>query len=227
MERGESPLAVHFAQINQRDGFFLCARIPDPAFEWARLEGCAVIADHGAQPMAMLRYAARLKGVDFSRIRILDKGAPEQMAAAFRAGEGDYVHLQGPAPQQLALERAGFAVASVGAAMPPVAFSSLCASRGFISSDACRCFTRAFGRAKRWVQHAPAQEVSSALASFFPRVGREALAEAIRAYQEIGCWRGGVEIPRDLYDQALNVLEAAGGVARRHAYDDVCVALPA
>jgi len=226
MERGESPLAVHFAQINRRDGFFLCARVPDPSFEWTRLEGSAVIADHGAQPMAMLRYAARCHGVDWSRVRVIDAGAPEQMAAAFRAGEGDYVHLQGPAPQQLELEGAGFAVASVGAAMPPVAFSSLCASREFISSDACRAFTRAFGRAKQWVQQAPAEEVASRQASYFPNVAQEALAQAIGAYQKLGCWEGGVEIPRDLYEQALNVFEAAGDVARRHAYDDVCVAPP-
>jgi NitT/TauT family transport system substrate-binding protein len=185
-----------------------------------------VIADRGAQPMAMLRYAARCDGVDWSRVHVVDAGAPDQMAAAFRGGEGDYVHLQGPAPQQLEGERAGFVVASVGAAMPPVAFSSLCASREFVSSDACRAFTRAFGCAKRWAQRAPAEEVSAALASFFPNVAREALAAAIRAYQKLGCWEGGVEIPRDLYEQALNVFEADGDIARRHAYDEVCVAPP-
>ena len=226
IERDESPLAVHFAQINQRDGFFLCARAPDPSFEWTRLERRAVIADHGAQPMAMLRYAARCHGVDWSRVRVVDAGAPEQMAVAFRSGEGDYVHLQGPAPQQLEVERAGLVVASVGAAMPPVAFSSLCASREFVSSNACRAFNRAFVRAKRWVQGAPAEEVSAPLASFFPNVAREALAAAIRAYQKLGCWEGGGEIPRDHYEQALNVFEAAGGIARRHAYDEVCVAPP-
>lgn len=226
MEQGESPLAVHFAQINRRDGFFLCSRIPDPSFEWTKLEGRAVIADHGAQPLAMLRYAARCKGLDWSRLRVIDAGAPEQMVTAFRAGRADYVHLQGPAPQQLELERAGFIVASVGAAIPPVAFSSLCASREFVSSDAARAFTRAFGRAKEWVREAPPEEVCARLASFFPRVAREALGAAIDAYQRIGCWEGGVEIPRDLYEQALNVFEAAGGIARRHAYDDVCVAPP-
>ena len=58
MEQGESPLPVHFAQINQRDGFFLVAREPDPAFEWNKLAGQAVLADHAAQPFVMLKYAA-------------------------------------------------------------------------------------------------------------------------------------------------------------------------
>jgi NitT/TauT family transport system substrate-binding protein len=227
MEKGESPLAAHFAQINRRDGFFLVARAPDAAFEWRNLEGRALLADHGGQPMAMLRYAAQGKGVDWSRVRVIDAGGPDRMIAAFRAGSGDYVHLQGPAPQQFEAEGAAYVVASVGEAIPPVAFSSLCASREFISSDACRAFARAFGRAKRWVREAPAEEVASKQASFFPGIEAGILAAAIRAYQNIGCWDGGVEIPRDLYEQALNVFEAAGSIARRHAYDDVCVAPPA
>src|SRR5215831_1920250 len=144
LEKGESPLAVHFAQINRRDGFFLVARHRAPAFEWSELEGKRLIADHGVQPLAMLRYGAKCQGVDWSRIRVIDSGSPEQMVAAFLAGNGDFVHLQGPAPQQLEHDRAGCLVASVGAAMPPVAFSSLCASRDFVSTETCRAFLRAF-----------------------------------------------------------------------------------
>ena len=38
-EKGQSPPAVHFAQINEKDGFFLTARAPDPAFTWDKLRG--------------------------------------------------------------------------------------------------------------------------------------------------------------------------------------------
>ena len=37
LERGVEPLPVHFAQINQRDGFFLVGRQPDAAFDWKKL----------------------------------------------------------------------------------------------------------------------------------------------------------------------------------------------
>ena len=57
LERGLEPLPVHFAQINQRDGFFLLGRMPDAAFDWKKLEGRTLLADHGAQPLAMLKYA--------------------------------------------------------------------------------------------------------------------------------------------------------------------------
>lgn len=222
MERGESPLAVHFAQINMRDGFFLAAREPIESFQWQDLEGHTLLADHGGQPLAMLCYAVKGNGADWKRIRVIDAGSPEQMMEAFRGGAADYVHLQGPAPQQLEHDQAGHVVAAVGEAMPPVAFSSLCASREFIETESCGAFLRAFGNAKRWVREVPAEEVASKQASYFPGIEREVLVSAIDRYQKLGCWDGGIVIPRDLYEQALNVFEAAGEIASRHPYSEVC-----
>jgi len=214
LERGLEPLPVHFAQINQRDGFFLVGRLPDPAFDWKKLEGRTLLADHGAQPLAMLKYAVQHNGVDWKKIKIVDAGTPEAMAAAFQSGQGDYVHLQAPAV-------AGEVVASVGASMPAVAFSSLCCAREFRKTATYRVFLDAYARAREWVRTAPAEEVAAAEASFFPSIAPPALVAAVRLYQELGCWEGGLEIPRDLYEQALNVFQAAGAIAWRHRYEEV------
>src|SRR5271165_3927147 len=48
MELSETGLPVHFAQVNQRDGFFLVAREPDRGFAWSKLASQAVLADHAA-----------------------------------------------------------------------------------------------------------------------------------------------------------------------------------
>src|SRR5262249_44597248 len=57
LEKGQTPPAVHFAQINEKDGFFLTARAADPAFSWDTLRGKRVLVDHGGQPLAMFKYA--------------------------------------------------------------------------------------------------------------------------------------------------------------------------
>jgi hypothetical protein len=57
--------------------------------------------------------------------------------------------------------------------------------------------------------------------SFFPDVRSERLYDAIHRYQALGCWDGGIEIPQDLYEQALNVFQASGGIAWRHRYEEV------
>jgi NitT/TauT family transport system substrate-binding protein len=227
MEQGETPLPVHFAQINQRDGFFLVSRVEDPFFEFKKLEGRTLLADHGLQPLTMLRYAVHYNGADWSKIRVVDSGAPEEIEAAFRAGSGDYVHLQAPAPQLLEQDHVGWTVASVGASMPLVAFSSLCASREFLQTPHYQSFLRAYARAKEWICRAAPEEIAEREASFFPGVSRRALAAAVARYQSLGCWSGGVEIPRDLYEQALNVFEWAGEIQKRHSYEAVCLASPA
>jgi hypothetical protein len=63
-------------------------------------------------------------------------------------------------------------------------------------------------------------------ASFFPEVASPALATAISAYQDLGCWEGPIEIRRDLYAQSLAVFEHAGEVHGRHPYDRVCIVPP-
>lgn len=227
LERGETSDIVHFAQVNQRDGFFLLARAPDPAFAWSRLEGATVLADHGGQPLAMLKYALHRQGVDFGALYVVDAGSSEQMAAAFRAGQGDYVHLQGPAPQQLARDGVGHVVASVGEAIGPVAFSSLCATRAWLASDMARAFIRAYAKARAWVAEAPAEEVAGIEAPFFPEVDCAALTETIAFYQRLGTWQPPLEIPRDAYEVALDVFQHSRLITRRHPYDAVVVPPPA
>src|SRR5215813_7018854 len=46
LSRGIRDIPVHFAQIDQRDGFFLTGRPGTPAFDWNQLEGATVLADH-------------------------------------------------------------------------------------------------------------------------------------------------------------------------------------
>ena len=213
-ERGVEPLPVHFAQINQRDGFFLVGRHPDPAFEWKHLEGRTLLADHGLQPLAMLKFAVCHNGTNWDKIQVVDAGTPEKMAVAFKAGRGDYVHFQAPIG-------AGVVVASVGASMPPVAFSSLCCTREYQKTPQYREFLRVYRSAREWVRTAPAEEVVATSASFFPGISPEILTDAIQRYQTLGCWGGGIEIPRDLYEQALNVFQSARAIAWRHRYEEV------
>lgn len=51
--------------------------------------------------------------------------------------------------------------------------------------------------------HGSGRGVARAEAGFFEEYSIEALTAGIQRYQAVGCWEGGVEIPRDLYEQAL------------------------
>jgi NitT/TauT family transport system substrate-binding protein len=217
LDKGVTGIPVHFALINRRDGFFLSARRAYPKFRWSVLEGRTVMADHGSQPLAMLRYAAAHNGVDWDFVKAVDRGNPSQMFAAFRAGEGDYVHLQGPG----ALE-AGDTVVSVGSSMPEVAFSTVCCAPGFVGTEGYARFVEAFAKAREWVQNSAAAEVGRSVAGFFPESDPAVVEESIRRYQAVGCWRGPAEITEALYEQALNVFEAAGALSQRYPFSACC-----
>jgi NitT/TauT family transport system substrate-binding protein len=138
--KGEPPPYRHFALLNARDGFFLAARDRAIPFTWRSLEGRTVLVDHFFQPHALFRAALRLQGVEEAQVRIVDAGDVASIEAAFRAGVGDFVHMQGPAPQQLEREGLGRVVASVGAAVGPLAFSSLCARPEWLQTEVARAF---------------------------------------------------------------------------------------
>lgn len=225
LQRGQPPPAVHFAQINEKDGFFLTARAADPRFTWDKLLGRRVLVDHGGQPLAMFRYACHRRGVDLAAIRAVDIPSG-QMDQAFRKGEGDYVHQQGPAPQQLEHDGVGHIVASVGDAIGPCAFSSLATTREWLGTDAARRFMRAYRKARAWVIATPAERIAEAEASFFPDVHRAVLTATIAAYQRLGCWTPHVEITREAFEATLDVFRHAGLITKRHRYEDVIAPPP-
>ena len=225
LEKGQTPPAVHFAQINEMDGFFLTGRAPDAAFSWGKLRAKRVLVDHGGQPLAMFKYACHRRGLDFGSIQALNVPS-DQMDAAFRKGDGDYIHQQGPAPQQLEHDGAGHVVASVGQAIGPVAFSSLAATRAWLGTDAARRFTRAYRRARAWLLATPAAEVAKAEASFFPEIAPAVLAATIAYYQKLGCWTPHVEITRPAFEATLDVFQHSKLITKRHRYEDVIAAPP-
>ncbi len=226
LEQGKQPPAVHFAQVNEKDGFFLTARKPDPDFSWDKLKGKKVLVDHGGQPLAMFRYACFKKGLDFGAIQALNVPF-DQMDTAFREGQGDYIHQQGPAPQQLAHDGVGHIVASVGDAIGPCAFSSLAATREWLRTDAASRFMRAYRKARAWVINAPAGEIAEAEASYFPGVGRDVLTATIATYQKLGNWTPHVEITRPAFEVTLDIFQRAGLITKRHRYEDAIAPPPA
>src|SRR5581483_2822617 len=72
LEKGNKPPALHFAQINEKDGFFITARKPDPSFTWDKLTAADILIDHGGQPLAMFKYACHKKGVDFKKVKAVN-----------------------------------------------------------------------------------------------------------------------------------------------------------
>jgi len=203
-------------------------RRPEPDFTWDRLRGRTVLVDHFFQPLAMFRYALHRRGVDVAALEVIDTGGVEAIERAFRDGIGDYVHLQGPAPQQLEHEGIAHVVAAVGDAVGPVAFSSLCANRAWLATDMAHAFMRAYRHAREHAIVAPADGIAALLreAGFFPAIDPVVLAGTVGAYQRLGCWTPDPAISPESYERLLDVFLFSGLITRRHPYAAAVVPPP-
>lgn len=225
LEKGEKPKALHFAQINEKDGFFITARKPDPNFTWDKLLKGEVLVDHGGQPLAMFKYACHKMGIDFTRMNAVDLPS-DKMDGAFRGGRGDYIHQQGPAPQQLEHDGVGHVVASLADAIGPCAFSSLAATPEWLKTDAAHRFMRAYRKGRAWLLATPAAEVARVEADFFPTIDQKVLTNTIGVYQKLGNWSPHVEITRAAFDATQDIFMHAKLTTKRYAYEDVIAQPP-
>jgi NitT/TauT family transport system substrate-binding protein len=224
LEKGGQPPAMNFAQINQRDGFFIASRKPDQDLG-SLLQGKLMYV-HGGQPEAMLRYALHKNGMDLSRVTSINAGTTEEMLNAFRAGQGDFFHEQAPYPHQLEHEGVAQVVASVGALIGPVSFSTLAATPEWLARPEAVKFMRAYRKARVWARSAPPAEVAARLETLFPGTARAALVRGIEAYQRLGCWDGDVTIDAAHYEAALDVFQHSRSVSKRYPMSQVVVPPP-
>ncbi len=225
LEQAKTCEIVHFAAINNRDGFYLTARQAEKAFHWSDLEGREVLVDHLFQPHACLRYAMFLHGADFDKVKIIDAGNVQQMDQAFRHGQGEFVHQQGPAPQQLAHEGLGNIVAAVGDAIGPLAFSSLCATRQWLQSDMAQAFLYAYQQAMLDVIALPADRIAAKIHDFLPDIDHNVLVQTIDDYKKLQTWQADITINRTAYENLLKVFLHNGYISQPHAYENCIVTL--
>ena len=223
LERGEQPKSRHFALINNMDGFFLSGRQADDNFSWSSLEGADVIVHHGGQPMTMFKYACYKAGIDITKINIIDAGNAQEMDLAFRSGQADYIHQQGPLPQQLEADGIGHVLTALGPMVGACAFSSLAAMPAWIKSDEGRAFCRAYAKSRKYISSTPAAEIAKAQNPLFPKIEENVLKHCIQSYQEMGCWPENMQISEEGFEAMLDIFAFDGKISRRHSYDEICM----
>ncbi len=227
LNSGETPKTVHFAQVNEMDGFFLTGREADPDFSWDKLEGSDVVIFGGGQPLMMFKYACHKAGIDFDKINAITPGGAADIDKAFRDGQGAYVQQQGPFPQQLEADGVGHVVAQVGPQIGPCGFSSLAALPAWLETDMAKAFMRAYRKTRLYMNETPAAEIAKAEKPYFPKIDETVLADCIGTYQKLGCWTPHAEITQEAYEVTLDIYEYNGLLNERYAYEQVCALPPA
>ncbi len=217
----------HFAQVNSRDGFFIASRKPYNDFSWQDLIGKTILVDHFFQPLAMFRYALHKQNINESDLNIIDAGDVKQMDTAFRDGQGDFVHQQGPSPQQLEADGVAQVVASVGDAIGPVAFSSLCAHQDWLHTDMATAFFAIYQQALQQCNEESSQSLARQLQAygFLTEIDFSVLASTIATYQALGCWNHQGHIEAEEFAALLEVFSHSGLLQQCPSYEQLITRL--
>ena len=221
VDRGGPPI-VHFAIVNDRNGFYLVRRAAHPRFAWRDLEGRTVISFGGAPtPYQCMLSVLRREDVDPDRVTFVrDLDVPAAIAA-FKAGRGDFLECGPPVVDRLVAEGAGHLVASMGVATGPVPFSSLMATAERLQRDRATFvrLVRAFHAAQRRVAFAAADEIARIIAPALPDIEEALLARIVARYRAQGTWPDDPRLDRPGYERLQEILLTGGFIKSRHAYE--------
>jgi NitT/TauT family transport system substrate-binding protein len=214
----------HFAEVCSRNAFFLLSRRPEPRFRFADLIGKTVLGFLEAPtPWQCLLTVLRRHAVDPARVRIERERPMLEAAAAFRAGEGDYLETTQPIVETLVREGAAHIAVSMGEATGPLPFTSYMAAPTLLAREpeTILRFTRAVYRTQRWLAGRLAGEVAAVVADEYSEVPAPLLEAAIARYQRQDTWARDPVLRRPGYDTLQNILLSGGFIRRVHRYRDL------
>lgn len=222
-DRG-GPFLPHFAEVNQRNGFFLLSRDARPAFAWADLVGKTVISFAEAPtPWQCMLTVLRSHGVDPRTVTIERTRPLPEALAAFSAGHGDFFETGQPFTEQLLGEGVAHLAASMGEATGPVPFSSFMTTVRFLRDErhVVLAFTRALSQAQRWIAGADAKEIADLIAPAFPDIAPEIRRRAVARYLGQDTWSQDPLIRQPGYEYLQRILLDGGFITRAHRYEDL------
>jgi NitT/TauT family transport system substrate-binding protein len=222
-----SPM-VCFCEVAARDPFFLVGKADhlkgDPStFRLADLTRLKIgTVSEVPTPWLCLQHDLRLQGVDPMQIdRVTGRTMADNLEALGR-GELDVVQMFEPYVS-MGL-RDGAAILYAANSRGPTVYTTFLASRDSIRRNraAFDAMVRATRRTLAWVAEHSADELTDAVAPYYPHVAREFLASSLRRYRDAELWARSPEVSRQGFARLADSLKSGGFVSRLHAYAD-CV----
>jgi len=219
-DRGEHGIPVHFARVNDRDGFFLLGR--EPAFDWTDLLGRRLIVFAEAPtPWQVLRAMLLGKGLDPDRIQVVADVPIDAVAMAFRNGIADFALTQAHVAEELT--RAGDAVIlrAMAEEVGALPYSSYYCAPDYLelAPEVIAGVARAHAATMRWIRAHTGDEIWDTIRPAFADGDAELLRAATVRYKALGTWDSDTTLPLPSYDALATAMKAGGLVRRVAPYD--------
>ena len=214
-----------FGQLTKRDGSFLVAREPDPDFEWSHLKGKEILAGRrGGVPAMTFEYVLKNNNLfDGTDLTLNYDVAFNLMTSAFEGGTADYCTMFDPVAYEYEAAGKGYVVASVGEASGEIPYTCFMAKESWIKKHETQTigFLRAVTKAIKYINETENSVIGEKLTSYFEGTSATSLTASVKRYKEIDAWVTNMAMTKDSFTRLQDVIDNAGELERRVAFDDL------
>lgn len=225
-QEGATDPVVNFAQLTQRAGNFLVAREEMPDFKWEVLKGEKVLGGRkGGMPEMVFEYILKKNSIDPQKDLIIDQSIDFGSTAAAFTGDDSAAYTVEFEPSATILEKegAGYVVASLGEASGYVPYTSYSAKASYMKEnpEIIQKFTDALQKGMDYVQSHTPEEIAEVIAPQFKETDLETITAIVKRYYDQDTWKENLIFEKDSFELLQDILEDAGELTDRAAYEDL------
>ncbi|MCZ8513082.1 ABC transporter substrate-binding protein [Paenibacillus filicis] len=219
-QQGSDDPVIDFMQLTQTDGTFLVARKPlQGTFDWSVLKGTTFLGQRkGGMPQMAGEFTLKKHGINPQKdLNLIQNVEFANIPTAFASGTGEYVQLFEPQATMFEKQGKGYVIASFGVESGKLPYTVFMAKKSFIDKNASSTqkFANAVQKAQNWVQASSVEEITDAIASFFPDTDKDIIKGVVKRYKEQGSFATDGIIDDAEWNNLQDVMQAAGELQKR------------
>jgi NitT/TauT family transport system substrate-binding protein len=220
--QGSDDPVINFAQLTQTDGTFLVGRKPEPKFDWNTLKGVTFLGQRkGGMPQMAGEFTLKKHGIDPQKdLKLIQNVDFANIPSAFSSGTGDYVQLFEPQASMIEKEGKGYVLASFGVESGKLPYTVFMAKKSYLKKQASTAqkFTNAVHKAQKWVASSTVDQISDAVASYFPDTDKAIIKSVVQRYKDQGSFATDPIVDEQEWNNLQDVMSSAGELKARVPY---------
>ncbi|MEA2978444.1 MAG: NitT/TauT family transport system substrate-binding protein [Alphaproteobacteria bacterium] len=216
---------VNFAALTNGDGSFILSKTEIPNFKLADLKGKTIVAaGKGATPALVLVDLLKKSGLDPDKdVTIRNIPISANIIPSYLEPNTQFAQAFEPMVAQAVAEKKGYRVASVGALLGPMPYTSYMAPASYIEKNPqiIQSFTNAVYKGLIWTDTHSADEIAKLIAPDFAGVPPEVILAVITEYKKVKVFATDPLITPKGMDQMVSLMVDGGVMKAKVPYEQM------
>jgi NitT/TauT family transport system substrate-binding protein len=214
---------VNFAALTDGDGSFILSKTEISDFKLADLKGKTIVsAGKGSTPALVLVDLLKKAGIDPNKdVTIRNTPISANIIPSYLEPNTQFAQAFEPMVAQAVAEKKGYRVASIGALLGPMPYTSYMASAAYIEKNPAiiQSFTNAVYKGLIWTDTHSAEEIAKIIAPDFAGVPPEVILAVISEYKKVKVWATSPMITSQGMDQMVSLMVDGGVMKAKVPYE--------